>query len=47
MDIKVILTGATGPVGEGVLFECLRHPAVEEVLLVNRRPYEAFGAGTL
>jgi len=36
---KVILTGATGMVGEGVLFECLKHPAVERVLLVNRRPY--------
>jgi uncharacterized protein YbjT (DUF2867 family) len=26
-------------VGEGVLFECLEHPAVDEVLLVSRRPY--------
>jgi uncharacterized protein YbjT (DUF2867 family) len=37
--IKVILTGATGMVGEGVLLECLEHPAVEKVLMVNRRPY--------
>jgi uncharacterized protein YbjT (DUF2867 family) len=36
---KVIITGATGMVGEGVLFECLEHPAVEQVLIVNRRPY--------
>lgn len=36
--IKVIITGATGMVGEGVLLECLSHPAVEQVLLVNRRP---------
>lgn len=36
---KVIITGATGMVGEGVLFECLNHPAVEKVLIVNRRPY--------
>ncbi|NJJ41218.1 NAD-dependent epimerase/dehydratase family protein [Paenibacillus apii] len=36
--IKVILTGATGMVGEGVLHECLLHPDVEEVLAVNRRP---------
>ena len=28
-------------VGEGVLFECLEHPAIEQVLLVNRKPYEA------
>ncbi len=39
-SIKVILTGATGMVGEGVLFECLENPAVEEVLMVNRRHYE-------
>lgn len=39
MKIKVILTGATGMVGEGVLFECLNHPEVEQVLMVNRRPY--------
>jgi uncharacterized protein YbjT (DUF2867 family) len=38
--MKVILTGATGMVGEGVLFECLRHPDIEEVLMVNRRSYE-------
>ncbi|MFS2007880.1 NAD-dependent epimerase/dehydratase family protein [Duganella sp. CT11-25] len=36
--IKVILTGATGYVGEGVLLECLAHPAVEEVLVLTRRP---------
>ncbi|MEO8414023.1 MAG: NAD-dependent epimerase/dehydratase family protein [Ginsengibacter sp.] len=39
-DIKVIITGATGMVGEGVLFECLQNPAVSEVLIVNRRHYE-------
>jgi uncharacterized protein YbjT (DUF2867 family) len=37
--IRVILTGATGMVGEGVLLECLQHPAVEHVLLVTRKPY--------
>jgi nucleoside-diphosphate-sugar epimerase len=37
--IKVIVTGATGMVGEGVLLECLRHPAVETVLSVGRKPY--------
>jgi hypothetical protein len=37
--LKVILTGVTGMVGEGVLFECLENPAVEQVLMVNRRPY--------
>ena len=36
--IKVILTGATGMVGEGVLLECLENPAVAEVLAVNRKP---------
>ncbi len=38
MNIKVIITGATGMVGEGVLLECLEHPAVTAVLMVNRRP---------
>lgn len=37
--IKVIITGATGMVGEGVLFECLENDAVAEVLLVSRRHY--------
>ncbi|HTK82713.1 MAG TPA: NAD-dependent epimerase/dehydratase family protein [Bacteroidota bacterium] len=37
--MKVILTGATGMVGEGVLFECLDNAAVSEVLMVNRRHY--------
>ena len=35
--MKVILTGATGMVGEGVLLECLEHPEVERVLAVSRR----------
>ena len=38
--VKVIITGATGMVGEGVLFECLQNPKVSEVLIVNRRRYE-------
>jgi hypothetical protein len=36
--IKVIITGATGMVGEGVLIECLNHPEVEQVLVINRKP---------
>ncbi|GAB2704799.1 epimerase [Mucilaginibacter koreensis] len=39
MKIKVIITGATGMVGEGVLHECLQHPDVDQVLIVNRKPY--------
>lgn len=35
---KVIITGATGMVGEGVLHECLMHPEVEKVLSVSRKP---------
>lgn len=38
--IKVIITGATGMVGEGVLFECLQNATVSEVLMINRRHYE-------
>jgi len=37
--MKVIITGATGMVGEGVMLECVEHPAVDEVLLVSRKPY--------
>ena len=36
--VKAILTGATGMVGEGVLHECLQHPDVELVLVINRKP---------
>jgi len=38
MKIKAIITGATGMVGEGVLIECLNHPDVEQVLVINRKP---------
>jgi len=38
--IKVIITGATGMVGEGVLLECLQNELISEVLIVNRRHYE-------
>jgi len=38
MKIKVIITGATGMVGEGVLIECLYHPNVEQILVINRKP---------
>jgi len=36
--IKAIITGVTGMVGEGVLHECLLHPDVETVLVINRKP---------
>lgn len=38
MKIKVIVIGATGMVGEGVLHECLLHNDVEEILVLTRRP---------
>lgn len=37
-SIKIILTGATGMVGEGVLMECLDNPEVFEILSVSRKP---------
>lgn len=37
-DIKAIITGATGMVGEGVLHICLGDPRVSAVLIVNRKP---------
>jgi uncharacterized protein YbjT (DUF2867 family) len=39
MKIRVIITGVTGMVGEGVLQEALKSPDVEQVLVVNRKPY--------
>jgi uncharacterized protein YbjT (DUF2867 family) len=36
--MRVILTGVTGMVGEGVLLECLESPDVEKVLSVSRKP---------
>ena len=38
MNLRVILTGATGMVGEGVLLECLQSPAVAHVLVLTRKP---------
>ena len=38
MKIRAIITGATGMVGKGVLFECLDSPDVEAVLVVSRHP---------
>ena len=34
--MKVIITGTTGMVGQGVLIECLESPIVEEILVINR-----------
>ena len=34
--MKVIITGTTGMVGKGVLIECLYHPKVESILIINR-----------
>lgn len=36
--MKVIITGATGMAGEGVLMECLSNPLVTEILSVSRKP---------
>lgn len=34
--MKVIITGATGMIGKGVLLECLQNNAVSEILVINR-----------
>jgi len=36
--MKVIITGTTGMIGEGVLLECLAHPEITQVLSVSRKP---------
>jgi len=35
--LRVIITGATGMVGEGILYECLNHPEVEKILVITRQ----------
>jgi uncharacterized protein YbjT (DUF2867 family) len=36
--MNVIITGATGMVGKGVLLECLDHDSIEKVLIIGRNP---------
>lgn len=36
--MKVLITGTTGMIGEGVLIECLSNPVIKEVLSVSRKP---------
>ncbi len=36
--MKIILTGATGMVGEGVLNECILNNDINEILILNRKP---------
>ncbi|RXM38255.1 nucleoside-diphosphate sugar epimerase [Chryseobacterium sp. CH21] len=36
--MKIIITGATGLVGEGVLLVCLENPEVTEVISISRKP---------
>jgi uncharacterized protein YbjT (DUF2867 family) len=38
VGMKVLLLGATGMIGQGVLRECLRDPEVDQVLSVSRVP---------
>lgn len=37
MKHNIIITGSTGMVGKGILMECLDHPEVGSVVLINRR----------
>lgn len=34
--MKVVITGATGMVGKGVLLECLDHPKIKQVITIGR-----------
>jgi uncharacterized protein YbjT (DUF2867 family) len=36
--MKVLITGTTGMIGEGILLECLNQPQITEVLSVSRKP---------
>jgi uncharacterized protein YbjT (DUF2867 family) len=35
---KVIITGATGMIGKGVLLECLEHDQIAQILVIGRSP---------
>ena len=34
--MRVIITGSTGMVGKGVLFQCMEDDRIKEILLINR-----------
>lgn len=36
--MKVIITGTTGMIGEGILIECLKNQEITEILSVSRKP---------
>ncbi|MBI9041078.1 NAD-dependent epimerase/dehydratase family protein [Lutibacter sp.] len=36
--MKVLITGASGMVGKGVLLECLRDNSISEILSIGRTP---------
>jgi uncharacterized protein YbjT (DUF2867 family) len=38
--MKVIITGATGMVGEGAVLECLQNEKVSEVMMLNRKHFD-------
>ena len=40
MNIKVVITGASGMVGKGVLLECLDHEEIDQVLAIVRSKLE-------
>jgi len=39
-NLNVIITGATGMVGEGVLLDCLQNETIASVLMLNRRSFD-------
>jgi nucleoside-diphosphate-sugar epimerase len=36
--MTILLTGATGMVGEGVLHECALHPSIKKIIVLGRKP---------
>lgn len=38
--LNVILYGSKGFIGSGVLYECLKHPQISKVTVINRKPLE-------
>jgi uncharacterized protein YbjT (DUF2867 family) len=37
MGYSVLITGSTGMVGKGVLYECMEHGSIDRIILINRK----------
>lgn len=38
--LSVLITGATGMIGKGILLECIQHPRIKSITLLSRSPVD-------